>query len=952
MKYFLLYILLIVSNVFFAQDPYFINYTINDGLPSDNIYSVFQDEKGFIWFTTDVGVVKYSSKKITLFNTETGLTDNEVFRIKNDTQGRKWLLTLNGIPSFIKNDTIYNNRNSSLIKNSINRRNSILIDFYESKNQTIYLGSHKGEIVTIDKNETVSKIDLGKTSLYGVWEFNNNIYALTSKGIYDVLEKTLVKKSDYFFSSRMYHQNGKTFFSKQNVLHRIINTSYKSILTLPETSSEIININIENEQTTWICTRNGIYLYKNNQLVNHFFKNDVISSIIKDIENNYWVSTLNNGVYFIPSFNVFNKPIKINCINTFNNQIKLGGTQNDYYILNNNKLHKYTFNPEWRKDDIVNIRTFNQNTYIVGKVGTEKLNLKKEAYLFNANDILEAKNNIYIASNFTSKISHKRFIPNTTLPLHNKIILRKRSNVLASDHRNHLYIGTNFGLYKYTKKDSIQYLGKKNKSLETSIEDLLFDNITNNLLVATNSKGISVIRNDSLIYSFTSKDGINSNSCNSIIKIKNNNYLIGTNNGLNQIEINNNSFSIKNYNNALGFKNEKIKDLAILNDTIYIATNNKLIYLGYTDLTEQKKKPVCLIENILVDNNILTLPDQPTIPYATNDVSIEYTGVSFIDQGDVTYYFKLDETDKNWTSTKESRINYKSLAPNNYTFSVYCVNGFGEKSDIQTTSFTILKPFWMQWWFIGLCILLGVFILITIWQLRIRYLNLQFEKERKAMMLEKENVLLENLALELEQKALRLQMNPHFIFNALNSIKGYYAIGKSNEADIYISKFSTLLRLLLENEEQTTSLTQEIEMLRLYLDLTQTRYKDKFDYNIELSKNIDPNNTAIPFLILQPLVENAIIHGLAPKTGKGLLEISFSVEKSKLICIVEDNGIGRSSSQKKRLASPHQSKALNITKDRLHIFDNNASLAFIDKSTNGIPSGTQVKIIIELKTIW
>jgi LytS/YehU family sensor histidine kinase len=205
----------------------------------------------------------------------------------------------------------------------------------------------------------------------------------------------------------------------------------------------------------------------------------------------------------------------------------------------------------------------------------------------------------------------------------------------------------------------------------------------------------------------------------------------------------------------------------------------------------------------------------------------------------------------------------------------------------------------------------------------------------------------------LEQKALRLQMNPHFIFNALNTIKGYYAEGDSINASTYISRFSKLLRMLLENTDQSIPLSNEIEMLELYIELTKIRYKNKFESKIIVDEHLNTNEIMIPTLLLQPIVENAIIHGLAPKNEIGLLHVSFMKKGNQLECIVEDNGIGRNASAQRQ--REYQSKAIEITTERIALFsqDNtSSSFEIVDLKNNNLPTGTKVIINIPLISIW
>jgi sensor histidine kinase YesM len=201
---------------------------------------------------------------------------------------------------------------------------------------------------------------------------------------------------------------------------------------------------------------------------------------------------------------------------------------------------------------------------------------------------------------------------------------------------------------------------------------------------------------------------------------------------------------------------------------------------------------------------------------------------------------------------------------------------------------TIVPPFWKTWWFRSIMIVafLGaVFLFFKIRENRI--------KKEQARQTE-----INKQIAEIRMMALRAQMNPHFIFNSLNSVQHFITIREKKEALNYLSKFSKLIRKILENSrENTVSISNELQLLELYIQLEQLRFSNKFDYHIEIDKKIDTENIEIPPLLIQPYVENAILHGLINKDGKG--HLFFSVEKNNglLVCKIEDNGIGRARAQ-------------------------------------------------------
>jgi LytS/YehU family sensor histidine kinase len=200
-------------------------------------------------------------------------------------------------------------------------------------------------------------------------------------------------------------------------------------------------------------------------------------------------------------------------------------------------------------------------------------------------------------------------------------------------------------------------------------------------------------------------------------------------------------------------------------------------------------------------------------------------------------------------------------------------------------------------------------------------------------------------------------MNPHFIFNSLNSIRAYVISNETRKASDYLTKFARLIRLILHYSSlDTITLEAELEALNLYVDLEQMRYRTDFGYNIEIAPGLNPKNLLVPPLILQPYVENAIGHGLAPKQGSKQLQLKIGQSPSNLLITIRDNGVGRSFSKKIRLESKqiHQSVAMDLTSKRINLSDDGQSqsdnITITDLFDNGQPAGTEVKLQLPLQT--
>ena len=243
-----------------------------------------------------------------------------------------------------------------------------------------------------------------------------------------------------------------------------------------------------------------------------------------------------------------------------------------------------------------------------------------------------------------------------------------------------------------------------------------------------------------------------------------------------------------------------------------------------------------------------------------------------------------------------------------------------------------------------LLFLLGIFIL--------RNLSLKRRSE-----LQKQKLESEKKQTELEMQALRAQMNPHFIFNCLSSINRFILKNESKAASNYLTRFSRLMRLVLNNSQKPLiTLEDELEMLELYLEMERLRFKNSFDYAITFLNAIDSDNVFIPPLLLQPFCENAIWHGLMNKEGQGRLDIELNMEGNILNCVIRDNGVGREKAEelKSKTAEKEKSMGLQITTERLALLNKEKGLhTFYEiedlKNENGNASGTKVILKISFK---
>jgi hypothetical protein len=301
--------------------------------------------------------------------------------------------------------------------------------------------------------------------------------------------------------------------------------------------------------------------------------------------------------------------------------------------------------------------------------------------------------------------------------------------------------------------------------------------------------------------------------------------------------------------------------------------------------------------------------------YDQNVFSFDFVGIHYKSPEYKQLLFMLDGLEKTWRKAGEEKTAYYYDIPTGYyQFRVKAANSDGIWAE-KCIIIIIDPPWWKTWW---------AYILYAVSLAALIYGFIQYRISR--IRAQHEIVLQKHKAVELEMQALRAQMNPHFIFNCLNSINRFIIKNETEVASDYLTKFSRLIRMVLSNSKKTfVSLEEELDMLRLYIELERLRFKNAFDYDIGFNNGIEPENIFIPPLLLQPFAENAIWHGLMHKEAHGHLEIELSVEQKVLTCVITDDGIGRNKAAEFENSSAKKSKSmgLQITRERLALLNQN-----------------------------
>jgi ligand-binding sensor domain-containing protein len=506
-------------------------------------------------------------------------------------------------------------------------------------------------------------------------------------------------------------------------------------------------------------------------------------------------------------------------------------------------------------------------------------------------------------------------------------------------------------------REILQFLpikGDTTSLLSSSIEDLLIDP-AGTIWAATD---LALTRIDPITFaikSYSNSHGFQSSYINSVVCDHNGIIWASTNDGISSFDPA--SQSVTNYSTEDGLLNRSyyMRSRFYGSDgTIYFGGSDGLDYFHPSRLRQNPATPIMYLHEILVDNTMkissvdIAHQNGVQLTYQNDLLEIVFSGLYYSAPQSIRYYYKMDGLNEGWIDlgSKHAAV-FTDLKPGDYTFRAKAVSrdGVWSREDL-VIPVSVAPPFFETLWFrfIAVC-LLGALLLGII---KYREQGIKVRQKRETEVSRKIS--------ELEKRALQAQMNPHFIYNCMNSIQQFMVVHDFEGAMKYLTRFSRILRAVLNMSAQSrVPLTDEIKLIEDYLELENMRFPNKFSYRIDVDPDLNVHTVEIPPFFIQPQVENAIRHGLLRKEGGGLLVLNIRQEETYLKVTVEDNGIGRRASLALRLDESHrESKGLSIVQERLsHLHQANGIhpltiTDLYDASDN--PAGTKVEVFLPLDT--
>ncbi len=700
---------------------------------------------------------------------------------------------------------------------------------------------------------------------------------------------------------------------------------YQPLEDLPLTENKLINNFFKEKNDIWFLTEKGVEVFSqsmNYQLkkINHYFPKKFITKVIKDRYDNYWFSTLRNSVYVVPNININTYDFKENIGNITaiekvgDNYLCFGTTLGwlGIYDINNDKIEYLKFdNISSRIRNILYNEAFN-DLYVA-------TNSSFGNYIINFEDY--AINHLDRRMHFGSSKS---------------MVLLKDGRLFSSLVRDHTLVSLSKGKIEASKK--IKLRGKRvyNTYYDDSTENFYVANVdelvvydksfnptimrhnsqpifarnitqTNDgsIWVSTFKDGVLEIKDHEIVKTYTANNGLLSNQT-SYIKADGDMVWITTDKGLQYLNPKEQTFS--NLTRVDGIESFNINGIEIINNTVWFSSNLGLFSFDKSKVFKKRKLLDPYIDTVEIADSTFSFKPKFTVQNSDERIKITFNSNGFQSAENTKFQYKLVGLNEDWQNLTLGldEVTFNSLPQGSYTFKLRTING-NLTSNVQELKFDVKGVFYKQWWFfLVLTILSG----LIIWYYY-RNKNRQF-LERQKLIVDKQSKELENIFLKLE--SLRSQMNPHFIFNALNSIQDYILNNEKKLARTYLVKFSRLIRLYLEHSQKNKiTLKEELEALNFYLELEKDRFEDSFNYSIDVNKSVDVEIVKLPTFLIQPYVENAIKHGLLHKKENRKLQLSFTLDDTRkvLVCQIEDNGIGRVASKEINQRNTYKPKSFS-----------------------------------------
>jgi len=954
-----------------AQEPVMLHYTKDDGLPSNTVYNVYSDSKGYLWFGTDKGAARYNGTSFKTFTTDDGLPDNEIFSFKEDYEGRLWLATFNGRLCYYKDGTFHNERNTPWLNIPKNYAHMTGITVEKDSSVTFLFGISmglirlKGERITLmPMHDVVRRIDHYYDRIVTLIKQPQNTYKIIT------WQKSIVFDQSGHVISETRHAGNRIMrpiLNPANVYLSLGDSLYdadnKYICQGNGLTRDMHCIAYPGTDEMLIGTRKGLYFNGAFHIKERF-----ITALAKDFQGNTWVSTLKNGIYqlgagFRKTGTYMKDP---------NEAIEhaLRVDKHLYYINNKGAVKRERpssgFETIFRQSDATSIdNSFPQNRILPGGMvilisrdslmvlsdisGTLKPHVHKVYNPTGYQNILSDGERIYfIAPEGISKGYTADFLKTGALPpipsmenLFHRGFSEGRIYTTTLDKENNLW---------FPYRDSVFKISDNQLSFMFRQKNAIFRR-----MLVQGSHFIAFTEDNLLLLINRNREPAITDTIKMPSLVWDNMYLIDDT----HVFLTNNKYYylltlMPQKDGKLKYQLRPVEQNILPQQAEYIYIdsvysfffkNTGITRIETSLLLSTTPSPRVGLTELRVRSRLYTQFDTVHCTYPdAKDVRLRFDAISFSSK-ELGYQYSISENNTDhWQDISGTEVNLPLPSYGLYTIKVRAKTISSDYSAPASMTLIIGRPWWATWWFWAIAIATFMAMIWGFVRWRTRRLLAKKQQEFEA----------EKRYQQAEYKALNALMNPHFIFNSMNNIQGLINEDEKQTANDYLVIFSEMIRQNMHNIDLgVISLQKELTLCRNYLELEKLRFKDLINFSFEVEEDIDTEDIDIPPLLIQPLIENAIRHGLLPRQSKDSMVTIRITEKGNLLTIeVEDNGIGLNRAAQNK-SSLHQSTGIsNMQKRIAHIRkmkQKGISFSIAEIKNEGQVKGTLAVIKIELE---
>lgn len=948
----------------------FRQFTSRDGLPSDEIHDIVQDRDGRLWLATDHGVCVYDGYTFTTLTSKDGLVGNTIFRIIPDKKGRLWFTCFDGGLACHANGKIQAAPCNRELMRAMD--GDFITQLVVDDDDVLWLSSSgAGRYYCVDlHSSTLTELHLPAPQEPGaaaLLRLQDGKYLAVPHGEIETvpseLQPELIQRNNTWIMrhwNRSYQGSGEIMYCRNGDilwlnLDRIVRIAPDGASTVLQFDSRVTDFLEISDDTLWVATFDGLV-----EIVGDCsrppapqnFRDFVPISLFRDHEMNIWVGTLRNGLLMIAP----NRILEIASLTSTDQIVAMAGSGDTLLLVDERKkLSLYTVDsagPHLRRSYMLDTADEFKDyvpafAEIIGDTlyaGYRNMNLHTAKTTLtghpgNVSPSLNVRRTsdgaiLHCGQGFYKSRNGKVLVSSADYGFYDRTLC------IDQDSEGAIWVGTLRGLY-VLRNDSLQFAGRDDPLLAARVNDMLFTP-DGALWLATKGEGVIVKRGDKLMQ-VKQSDGLLSDLCSHIcIDPRDGTIWVASNTGLSRLRaLANNDIDVQSFRSVDGLPRGQLKNIRMIGNRMFVADRSSVCYFDPNELYANTVPPIPSITSVRQADQLLPFRNSYEFNYDHQFIEIHFNACTFRRTRDPVFRYRLTGYDRDDVYTSNRSVRYADLPAGEYSFELNAANEHGVwAAKSRQIHFVVNRHFTEELWFrtLALAVALGLLVCLILWLF----------KRQKRIEVAKRHMI------DVEYRSLRLQMNPHFIFNALNSVQHLVATRNTRAANSYLVHFSRLIRTILEHSKQrTVRLSDELKAVNDYLRLEQLRFNDKLSYTIDVQEDLDTDALYIAPMLLQPLLENAILHGIFPKEGAGTVGLTIKSIPGGYECSIRDDGVGRLRADQLRTERRMEptSMALNNIGERIALvneFDSaRYSMNIEDLHTEtGRPAGTRVTIHI------